>query len=449
MPEVKNYNERYDKRVLSVRIEAITEIIETYGKDKIWEFINDVKSPESIAECLVTLYVDQDFITIYKLDLDEKLTSSFTRAYYNILAFKIGIDRFIELLEKVSKIDDKKLGIVASSIRYQKKIREFIATRNEYIVIDFWGNVNVLNNNYDDSADYQCQQLVKVNRIIEAIILASNPNIDNKQILDETKLSLVRSAIQHDPDIKYKCKYQLCELVLELGESKDPQILKELQLCEFVLFDLLQANVDINKLYIVKLITNEPIVMMQLIELLYSPYSDIDSNEIGNDSQNEYISNLLRIGYSIYLHLDMPLCVNVNGQVDTIKLRQYITELNEIAETKHYTKETNEVIGKMLANTPEDGNYPPTYLCDLLEYLNNEDINDAFCIQMMNRQGVTIRSVTAGGTIERERIKTIEKYKEKTRFRYRNITLIFDKLINEYKIKAAYEDINAKLTDYR
>ena len=92
--------------------------------------------------------------------------------------------------------------------------------------------------------------------------------------------------------------------------------------------------------------------------------------------------------------------------------------------------------------------YPPSYLGEILDELDKDEIDDEYRRQLFNRHGFTCRAYNEGGTIERSREKMFLSYAERTRFTYDRITTVFEKLASEYHHLGDREDVNAKLEDF-
>lgn len=335
---------------------------------------------------------------------------------------------------------------VAASARYEQKIREFIEQQNEKQIQCYWQNVVVFHADGDD--EYVCHQLCNVGRLSDAICLAAHYKKDENSIADSTKLSLIQEAVRRGATIIQQCDHEIRKLFEELDQSEDQEIITGLVPLEFLLFDYLYNYTDKHKMRFVKIITNEPEAMMQLIEMCYTKDLELDGNIALTEGQIQQNMTSAILSFKVFFGLDVPLCQNENGEIDIAKLQQYIKTIRDLAAEKHYTKATGRVIGQMLANIPQKGDYPPVFLCEIIEDLDSEDVDDAFRIQLFNRQGMTTRAYNEGGKIERERIRKYKQYKDKTKFSYRHITAIFDALIRDYERFAIKADVSARISDY-
>lgn len=446
LPGKKDYGDKYWQRVSEVRCNAVKEIINTYEMDGLWCFIKEVESPRPIAECLVKLHSDADLLPIYEMDMKDKLPETFTRGYYRALAWKVGIDKFVEILNRIKEYNDERLGIVAAAAQYEKKIREFIDQQEERQIKSFWKKVVIFHT--DDDNDYVCHQLCDVGRVSDAIRLAAYYKDDENSIADSTKLNLIQQAVSQGVTIIRQCDDAIHKLFEELDKSEDQKIIDALVPLEFLLFDFLHHYADMREMRLVRIITNEPKAMMQLIEMCYAKDTEFRDDITQTDKQIKQKKTNAILAFRVFYKLDVPLCQDENGKVDVVKLQQYINTIRDHATEKHYTNATERVIGRMLANIPRKEDYPPAYLCDIIEEIGSEELDDAFRMQMLNQQGVTTRAYNEGGTIERARVQKYKQYKDKTKFSYRHITAIFDDLIKEYEQMAIREDISAKISDY-
>lgn len=118
-----------------------------------------------------------------------------------------------------------------------------------------------------------------------------------------------------------------------------------------------------------------------------------------------------------------------------------------MAKERKRTNAIDHIIGGILGDIPRDENYPPTALCEILEDLNNDKVDDSLRTRIYNSRGVSVRACNEGGGQERSIVSRFEAYKEKTKLLYTRMRRIFDCLINDYKREAGEIDNEALITD--
>ena len=143
----------------------------------------------------------------------------------------------------------------------------------------------------------------------------------------------------------------------------------------------------------------------------------------------------------------MP-CSDSAGNVDENALFKYFDKLEKLAKQCHRTNILPLIIGRILGNFSETGDYPSEMLCRFVEHFNDDRVDTEIRCALYNRRGMTSRSPFEGGTIERNHIQTFMKYRDKARYRSSpRLTHIFECLIKEYQQMAEKEDNEAKFLD--
>ena len=138
---------------------------------------------------------------------------------------------------------------------------------------------------------------------------------------------------------------------------------------------------------------------------------------------------------------------NDKGVFDGDHMKHYIEQLYKLAKERKRTNVIDYIVGEVLGDIPRDEYYPPTALCELLEDLNSDKVDDSIRTKIYNSRGVSVRACFEGGAQERSIVSRFEAYKEKTKLLYPRITKIFDCLIKDYKRDAGEMDVDAQIKD--
>lgn len=425
-----------------VRLEALREIIQIKGEKGLWDFVKIVKFPESLTSGIVSLYDDKLTNVVLKKYKSEELNESFTKAYLTALYNK-DIQRYLNWAKDLVPEEDN-AAIVLYAPGYISALAD-IAENSEDIKRCYWEKVQVGIWTKND-IDRVIRELKNVNRYAEAIEIISS-NRDNIQMPDIEIVEIIYKYITNGTGQKRHIDmYYISSIIERLDKSEDPNVIKPLVFIEFVLFRQLEHRVDVNGMRLSKELSRSPELLMQLVELVYLPDDkDVEKKEeVTNENRrllSECALHILHFGHNVVSFK------NDKGVFDGDHMKHYIEQLYKLAKERKRTNVIDYIVGEVLGDIPRDEYYPPTALCELLEDLNNDKVDDSIRTKIYNSRGVSVRACFEGGAQERTIVSRLEAYKEKTKLLYPRITRIFDRLINDYKREAGEMDVDAQLND--
>lgn len=425
-----------------VRLEALREIIQVKGEKGLWDFVKIVKFPESLTSGIVSLYDDKLTNVVLKKYKSEELNEGFTKAYLTALYNK-DIQRYLNWAKDLVSEEDN-AAIVLYAPGYISALAD-IAENSEDIKRCYWEKVQVGIWTKND-IDRVIRELKNVNRYAEAIEIISS-NRDNIQMQDIEIVEIIYKYITNGTDQKRHIDmYYISSIIERLDKSEDPNVIKPLVFIEFVLFRQLEHRVDVNGMRLSKELSRSPELLMQLVELVYLPDDkDVEKKEeVTNENRRllaECALHILHFGHNVVSFK------NDKGVFDGDHMKLYIEQLYKLAKERKRTNVIDYIVGEILGDIPRDEYYPPTALCELLEDLNNDKVDDSIKTKIYNSRGVSVRACFEGGAQERTIVSRLEAYKEKTKLLYPRITRIFDRLINDYKREAGEMDVDAQIKD--
>lgn len=443
LPRKRHSDSREELEVQDrVRLEALREIIQIKGEKSLWDFVQIVKFPESLTRSIVSLFDDKltnDVLLKYKLG---ELNESFTKAYLTALYNK-DIQRYLNWANDLVSEEDN-AAIVLYAPGYVSALAD-IAEKYEDIKRCYWENVQVGIWTKDDT-DRVVREMKNVNRYAEAIEIISS-NRENIQIPDIEIVEIIYKYITNGTGRKRHIDmYYISSIIERLDKSEDPNVIKPLVFIEFVLFRKIEHQVDVNELRLSKELSKSPELLIQLVELVYLPDDkDVEKLEGAALENKKLLSecafHILHFGHNVVSFK------NDEGVFDGNHMKHYIEQLYKLGKERKRTNVIDYIVGDILGDIPRDENYPPTALCELLEDLNSDKVDDSIRTKIYNSRGVSVRACFEGGAQERSIVSRFEAYKEKTKLLYPRITKIFDCLIKDYKRDAGEMDVDALIND--
>ena len=433
----------YDKEVQRLgeaRNKVVVEIVDSMGRDGIWEFLKIVKCPESVSESLVAVFGDSLLDEVCQKYQADELSENFTRSFLNVLCYN-DIAKYQELAAQIIAMDPN-LTIVLYAPRYIEGLAKIAADCSEETKRRYWESVNV--GPVKDNVDNVVRELIKANRYSQAITTMhysrKSLQMDDLEIVKILYSYLMKSATARSQlDIHY-----IVSFLKDLDKSEDPEVIRILIFVEFLLYRVLEhERINMSNTRFVKELSRNPELMMQLVELAYVPDDGIEEQLEGVAAANrktkgECAFHILFFGRNIVSFMDDK------GELDEQFMNQYIDQLYELAKERKRQKVIDCVVGDILGDIPRNENYPPKALCEIVERLGNDKVDLHIRIRLNSRG---MHFCAAGGNQERAMVSELEKYKEKTKLIYPRMTRIFEDLINENRRMAARMDDEARIDD--
>jgi hypothetical protein len=135
----------------------------------------------------------------------------------------------------------------------------------------------------------------------------------------------------------------------------------------------------------------------------------------------------------------------VNGELDTSKLSEWITEVRKIATENDRPTMADEYVGKVLAHTPTDpdGVWPDKKVAELIEKLGSKKIEQGISIERLNMRGATWRGPFDGGDQERTIANQVRGWANARKFFPRTFSLL-NTMADSWEREGALMDEQAK-----
>lgn len=443
---INSGKERYEA-LRDMRIQAINDIIQDGGYESIVQMSCRVDYPSILGESYYFSDKATNLENIISDYIDHRLSFEFLSGYGYIYFLEHGTGEMIRVAKTIQPEDVSIDWLCAP--KYQTDIAAYIeenmsvSAQNRY-----WGKVNIWGLPTNANNENLITKLIEVNRNKEALSLLSKlikvgENLISDQMMLDILLKILSSDINGLENFSPDC---FIDIIEEIQKTDNADIINQLLSLELNLYPLFVNRMDTSNLIIVQEALLKPEVMIELISLAYLHCDDNDNINKSSYQKDETSLMLSKHAFSLLYDLHKAPYVDID-QANVEDFKSYIKHLQELAIERNLVKMTNHTIGHLLAYIPENDNYPPEYLSDMIEQLSDKTVDESYRIQMFNKRGVTTRSINAGGDIERRLIERYQRYANKTRFSYPRITKIFNELIIEYQRIAQKEDNEAKLID--
>lgn len=437
-----SYEEK-NKLKCEFKAKIIQEIERAYGFDGVCRFAKMVDCPDIVGASYANSSNESLFIKILDLLLinNENPIIKFTKGFFRRYVYQNGVDAIISIINAVDF--DKYRSIIVIPLLEEScfchTVWSFIDSLPISIKDDYWNNASAKCCFHYDEAEFLITRFIEYKRYNDSIYIISqalhHTNIPTCQIEESINGLLFANQIN---SIHH---HYLAEVIYYLDNCKDVNI-HFLYLIELIFFELLGQNGHNDETKLVKEILSNPYSMMEIIDKAYLSYDKgIDESGPVSESDVNYSQFCCRLLSGIHRipFVDNDLSINV------VELNNYIDSLINLGVSHNKSSQANTIIGELLANYPEDDNYPPIPICDILEKYNNVYINRGFQIKIMNKRGVIVRSPFDGGMLEIEESKKYKKYADKVRFTHPIVSNIFDEISNDYDNMSKREDVETQI----
>lgn len=445
LPEFKwetSHEEKWQK-LFEVRKNAVQEIFDYHGINGIWNFVDKVKCPESLGRSLVSIFGDQIYDDICQKYKSKEINHGFVKSYLFELC-RLDIPTYQELAKQTVE-NNSDLGIVLFAPGYIKELAELAASFGAEIKRTYWESVAVQFLKSEDAAEV-VRELVEVDRFCDAISVLYYHR-ESIQISDAEIVYVIYRYACDTMNITQMDSFYLSTLLRDLDKSEDPEVIKALIVVEFMLYRVLEHHMDMQKSRFVTELTQDPNLMIQLVEMVSaSDGGDTErlNNNIATKNRRSMAENAFHI---LYFSCKIVPGLDDKGNLNGTLLTSYIERLHQLAKERGKTKIIDCIIGNILGDIPRNDNYPPQALCEIVENLNNDTVDQHIGLRIYNSRGITSRAYNEGGEQERSIVSRFKKYREKTKLLYPRMTKIFDDLIKGYENEAAKNDEEALIAD--
>lgn len=430
---------------LDARNQAINDIIQNKGKEGIWELAQVVKCPSSLVKSLIQLYGDDLTKDVCQKFSESVVDVEFLETYFRTLFYQIREHEYLSVIDTIRALHNGCLSICIYAPGYTDCLATIAHECGCEVEVCFWQNVRAAHAQ-SNNIDFVLEKLSEAGRFDEAIELIYN-NKQSEYISEITRLNVIKGRIFNDKgqSLQGMDVFYIDEIVKDLDKSDNPDVIKDLIQIEFIAYRIFESRQNISELRLIKEMMRNPDLLMEIIMLLYKADDEQEPNHnTETDKRSELFANC-----AFHIMWNFSCCPGVDnkGNVDSDFLRAYIERLYILASEKHRMNVIDTVVGNLLGNLPRNESYPQPVLCEIVEQLKSDSVDNSIRQKIRNSRGVTTRFVTEGGEQERELVNLFKTYRDKVKFKSPRMTKILSELIRDYECDANREDIEATLTD--
>jgi hypothetical protein len=443
----------HDKRDIFIRdkrIEGLTGIYQKNGLGKIIELKESVKESWILGDILSHIVNgDDEIIKLCELLTIENSDMRFIQNFVIRKSLLNNVEWVFSLFEKLKELgfSNSALSKLLIPLNQTQQLWDFVDSTNEEIIREYWKNSypnfygiktdekifglkNLIEHKRFLSAIHICSHFVEEipSEIIVEILKRAGTEKSEEQVrLDGYEVNRLFETVDKrndvDPDTLIQLEWRFLSVLASYGNNQKPKRLH----------DELSRNPDF---------------FMDVLKWIYKPDDETKIEEQKNGLTDEQMLDRARQAYELLHSWKSIPGVDENGKIDYEFLKNWVNKVRELAAEYGRVEAADIYIGQVLAQYPEEQDivWPPDELCDLMETLKSDGVNQNFSSATFNKRSFSSRGAFEGGGIERTKAAYFQKLATAHQNKFPSVTGIFEKLAKSYEEDAKRMDEDAERT---
>lgn len=440
-----------DLELKNLRNIAFKKIWQKGGLPLTINLLEEVEFPGLVANPTVDLIADKnELLMIFQETNEGSNKARFFAKCLSEQAFKKFGDHWTELiLHKSNELSWHVDEIVNAFVLYPDSVKTFelIASLGPEIERRYWEvRYPWIHAEDGPSLRMAVDKFLWVGRALDLVALAArNPTEIGStrilEIIDQALEELKKGKSTRLHDIGYYIK----ELFDWLNNKEDISKI-DIARREYAFLPLLSSH-DKKQLTLHELLADDPHFFVDVICDLYKPSSEEEGEQITEESRRR-----AEVAWELLNSWHRPPGLELNGQVNNDKLREWIEAARRLAKEKDRGIIADQHIGRVLFYIPSDsanGVWPHIELRKLLEDLQSPEIEKGIEIEQFNARGVVSKALFEGGTQELEISAKWRSWAEIIGLSWPRTRAMLEKIANSWEAEAKQEDQRAEKDRHR
>ena len=410
------------------------DILKQLTLEEIFLYSMEVEDPSTVGEAYFSIAsLPSDFTDVIRAWNIGKVDERFATQYISEWRRNKHIESLIDEIMKIKDVythETIQALLVCSGFSEAINI---VDTLPEHSQKEFWANVNVYCINKDDTL-YGLEKMIKYGCFCNAISMSylrkDDLVIPSPILIQIINGFLATDYIRNDMELIFSSVLECIDQRCDVNVNTKYQY-------ELLLYEIIMKYPHKEKYALEKAMEYDYEFMYSLISFIYK------ADETNNIPNKEiFQKNISKI-----LEFDTPACPFFKeGDVDAAQLKNYVDGMRLLGKKDGILDAVDIFIGKLLARSVGI-NSIPTAVCDIIDRIDSEKLNNSLRIKLFNLNGLTVRRPYEGGTIERSKNDRFKKIADDIRIEYPVAASIFDNLCRQYNRDALQKDVHAELTD--
>jgi hypothetical protein len=404
----KRHRERIDER----RSDAVREILAAAGIDSLTELASTVQDPIGLGWATGMAEGSEQFASFLDLLVSEQPgVAQFATGYAAALINRLEEPWMREVYAAGSTTwSPAQRGAFLATAKPGEDIWA-IAEADDATAHEYWTRVNEYRVDEHDFLRAAGSLLQHGRPVAAAELLAHRPAaVAAPEAADLALDALEQAALVPVADSNDRAMrpYYVSKILGRLDEidGVDPNRIARIEWLYLPLLDrsdrrprLLQAT-----------LASDPAFFVEVLSWIYRA-----KDEEPSESPREEDAHRARLAWELLHGWHIPPGADDDGAItDPAALTEWISHVRALAAERERLEVADSQIGQVLAYAAPDadGAWPPRAVRDIIEALASEALERGIQTATFNRRGVTTRSLTAGGTQERELARQYRNHAE-------------------------------------
>jgi hypothetical protein len=446
----------YEDRQKFVNEQRLTALQRIYGKERLEGIIGMAKlleRPQHLARTAANLNLieEEEVILLALLEKNQpKELCLFAHEYILVKSVVSGEGWTLWAWQQVESLNADN-GILARfflALPQRKHSWELLNSASTGIIEIYWRNmIPYMYNNSVEENQYVLKGLQSVNRHVT--VLDEVTHIADQLPSEFLAEVLTNAATIPSDENKRLHSYGVGQVFETIHTRNDLDSQQIAQLEMLYLGFLTDLDTEKRPKQLFKILANNPDFFVEIVSLIYFR----DDHEKGKEHTEEELhlrhKKLESAMKLLESWREIP-GVGQDGQVDKIKLRNWVSAARTKAQECKMTYGVDSEIGNLLACYPRNNtSWPPDEVCEIIDTLNSDAITSHFETETFNSRGVSVRSAYEGGAQERNLADYFEKMAKSIAAKWPVTSGVLLKLATGYANDAKREDESAHLDELR
>lgn len=435
-------------KTMKYRAKIEEKIIKERGLNGIWELEKVAKSGAAVASGFAELTGDQYRVIVYERYCNGGLSKAFVKQYFSNLYYMNKDDKeaYASYIREMMEKNPDRIAVVMYAPGFYREYADMVESLSDTISLDYWQNVQRSGVYGSEDVPLIIDRLIRSKRYGDVLFFMSQKEV-LAMMSSKQKVEALYAIFRTEGLLVMSHQAYHVGRILDTVElDGDMDMERKVESMEFYLYKRLEHYLKDEHNHFRKAINTKPELLMEIISAIFQ--SEVESEEPIIEEERGNREFMWHIAHNFwYNYHDVP-CSNADGSIDGTKLRKYLRRIDEIAKERHREYALPFVIGKILGNFPEDEDYPSQLLCDLVEEYSDDAIDTEIGCAIHNRRSFSTRSPFAGGTVERNHIETLQKYRERAVLRSLRFVKILDSAIRGFERSAKQNDYEGQMNNF-
>lgn len=450
---VMDDREAYEEALSTRQGEAIGEVLQSGGVSAVLDFAMTVEQPGLVGIALAR----------HGTDLDDEMLEAMHDAPAAVTSVALGYfhHRFADLgwegIDRLLVVHDVSPQVAADLHRAVPRAEvpwTRIDARGSEVADAYWARANY----FDIGVPSELSELLTASRrlrqagrteLARTLLAArATEHLSDPDFVEEVAACLeqwIQQEVSSEPADGAIVAWELTSLIKVLDRHRNDLGVERVARIEWLYYPLLQHDPEFHASSLYKWMAENSDFFAWLVEMAYKPASALPSDQAEPTAASRLTAlNAFNVLDPWPASSFVP-GLDAEGRVDADSLDSWADSARERLAEIDRVDTGDRKIGAALAASPADpdGTWPGRAVCNLIERLQSDKLDNGFYFAVLNQRGITSRTLTAGGAQEREVARHYHSEKQRLA-QWPRAAAIFARLAQSYEREAGDEDEEAE-----